>query len=1617
MADTEARDPLEHGQEAGGVDGVQEVSNSREVSKDAEDAKLPTPTASKPSSRNPTPALPSPGSGLVPLRGGPGNTTTPTLSMPHPKRFSHVDINKRFLEKNSQASSGSHPPAASSVAKTASAIQKPALQTAPSHSRLVTAKLTADTTRLSTTGPGWSRPSSTNSSVAAAPASGSSAKPTPAPASSASHGTLPTPPGKIIQPQPRSADSATSLTRKDSSGKPAWRSPVTSVSTVGQLDGVQNEFPTAAEVAQVNSAKLIEKKQAAQVVAAQKEVMTTEADAFRGVHLGMHHWDEDEGDDSNFLDEVIEFDDGRQYTIPHVNDQQQPPGGYSKQGELTDKHERPVSKEERFADDFDRSWPRSRHPNGVPADTGSQPMLSPSATSSQSLHSPQDSSRVLFNERSNRLEPYSSHPHGRFPGPPREPSLTRRGGRSDTMGSPVDLRGGRDAPPHTAGVQLLQKPPVNGHTTSPLDDVPSRSRIFGDRPGFDPSHEGSRLRDREFPKRDVHSFGNRPPHGPDHNRPKDYHNGSTLPSPIGPPDRPRRYSNMGPPPVPGHSDVRDGRQLPPHLADVQPPPHMWRDPSNSERPRRLSTASSVGQTPVVTQSPVVGQTPVSTTSQAPASHTPATPQIPLPSELPQAPQVLSAVPIMDLEEARKAAMHSAAERAKLRRQQEEEEREKERERARKKAAELEARLKAAGDGEKTSAKVQQEKVATEAEAVALIEDAVRSIIPDREIRQSKPVETSPLIPPSALKTLFSKSPSSRGSLRPVPERLPSISAPSTTGISPATEADTWRSKVVHQPPPPVKASPSLPLLEQVDSFSISMDDSVEIVDFSEHGKLVGVSSPEVPHPFTEPVTESSRKSTRPRAADFFQDDDGQPFQKTSLVTKADEGSWRKKPSPVQEHFPAVEQSPEKPKLQISPTLYHAAPTSAHQRPLHVHYDDQDRGPKELAHVPTSYAHVPPALKSPVTSSYREAPMSALDDTMARIRGALDGMHKPPPNQKWLPPALRARPQNSDQPDYHEHGDEHHEREVFDVTGCEPPRSPKPAWNHFTLKMPHAFSPRDPVPFKRLRGSTSYTPVRFDTLSLQAFGNGKRLFQITDLLFAKPYSNRGRVEYRVSLPQASKLAVTENGLVVNLPASARLVKSSSTGAFGRPREADGASSWRKPTASPLKEKDQEAVSVLDTISRSPPPEPPVSLPGVSAVSSTSPTVSVPVKSKVPSKVPNGSGVGFYRDSRGGPPDGTASAPVKFIVSSELEAEVSFGDNQSANKQLMPTLPAHEAMINAATPAESKMEVVQVSTSSTTSPWAQVREIGKESTTTEAIPEHLRSLWTSKSNKTTTPSENLLEGLTDDVPFTIRDAKLEEPPTVPVPAMSRMSSQDVARAFQQVPNSPANAAAAKTNGSSTNSQPIRQPAGSMLPVGVRPVYSTYPPSMMSSPSPTLGYPPPMTPSPVPRPMVAASPYGPPPMWVAMPPPPNGPPGMMRSPYGPQLMPYPPPGVMPMYPHHHHHPHPPPPGGPPPPHHHHPNGMHGRPPPPPGMMSPVPPQAQAMYATSPVMMPAHAIPGMLPPGTPYSGPGGRPLPPHQRGAYDGTPGMMQQSASFGSQPASAYPFPSTSYPRTPW
>lgn len=396
---------------------------------------------------------------------------------------------------------------------------------------------------------------------------------------------------------------------------------------------------------------------------------------------------------------MIDFGDGRQYTVqPSEPSQSPPPSNAEPQADPSNKHSEtdlPVSKEERFVDDFDRSWPQgprhgsSRFSNGPP-----------SSVSSQSMHSPQESSRVLFNERSNRLEPFSNSQQYQSRFGSRD-HFTRRDSRSDHAVSPTESRNGRESLSHRPGVHLLQKPgPGSDH-----GDAPPRPRLFSDRFGGGGDH--SRFRDRDGPRRDYGP----PPHltrTPSENarsrdRDRDHYNPTGVArSPVMGPgrldDQPRRISNMGPPPIPAgpahvpESQRDDGRQVPPHLA-------------------KLQTGSQLHPRGVPPLSGRQSLEPPSATSEVPTAHSPAASHASL-SPLAEG----STMPIQDIDQVRKLAMHSAAERAKQRRQQEEEEIEKQRERARKKAAELEARMKAEEDAKKEAEeKVKEQQKVLDAE--------------------------------------------------------------------------------------------------------------------------------------------------------------------------------------------------------------------------------------------------------------------------------------------------------------------------------------------------------------------------------------------------------------------------------------------------------------------------------------------------------------------------------------------------------------------------------------------------------------------------------------------------------------------------------------------------------------------------------------------------------------------------------------------------------------------------------------------------------------------------------------------------------------------------------------
>lgn len=353
-----------------------------------------------------------------------------------------------------------------------------------------------------------------------------------------------------------------------------------------------------------------------------------------------------EEDDDNFLDGVIEFGDGRQYKV-NTSDPQQPEDSANTQAAQSqgDEPSSAVSKDERFVDDFDRSWPRSKGSPSPPSKEISTSNVRSASPKPLPGYSPREYPRVLFNERSNRLEPYSHSSHRQGQGQGQGPFGQKRSSISDGN-APDSLRGTREGPHN---IQVLRKGSGN--------DYPRSRRFSGSSGGYPSASNGF-----GGPHREGRRDG--PPPSPRMLR--------DQPSPFSEStiDRSRRTS-MGPPPLPPNTSQRGhNRQLPPHL-------------SPESAPRRLSSRDSQLLSPLdAPRSP-------SFTSGPPQS-----PSISLTSISPhKAPYASLPGNTVDMEEIRKDVMHNAAERAKARRQHEEEEREAQKERARLKAAEIEERIK------------------------------------------------------------------------------------------------------------------------------------------------------------------------------------------------------------------------------------------------------------------------------------------------------------------------------------------------------------------------------------------------------------------------------------------------------------------------------------------------------------------------------------------------------------------------------------------------------------------------------------------------------------------------------------------------------------------------------------------------------------------------------------------------------------------------------------------------------------------------------------------------------------------------------------------------------------
>ncbi|KAF8887947.1 hypothetical protein CPB84DRAFT_1786485 [Gymnopilus junonius] len=1669
LSDTTGQEVKEQAVERSGggleVSGLGQADENSSSTPSVAPADSPAEKSASQSSITAQPSAPSARPSLVPLGSSHAQTSSLTPVAPHPKRFSAVNINKKFLEKNT--ASGSSGSSVSSVAKSGSPAARPSIQPTSSHSRLVTTKLTASPAVTSSTA-GWSRPSSVAPSPATASNSPSSTSPLPTapPTQSPAPGAPQLPhAGKVIHPQPRNTVAPTSSSHKESGGtKPVWGNvkPPTAAPLRPDIE------PIASSIRK--QSKALEETKVTSDAAA-KQLRLEEADAFRGVHLNpnVHHWDDMEEDDDNFLGGVIEFGDGRQYKIESTEQSGAPPARGLSQAHAADASQKeptagPVSKEERFVDDFDRSWPKSRNsPASASKDVAPSPSISP--VMSHSTQSPKDSSRVLFNERSNRLEPYSqSHRPGSF--------ASKRSNHQEGPGA-HEPRSAREG-----SIQVLQK--SSGH------DFGSRGRRYsasstGFSAGAPNGYPGDRHRDREPP---VRREG--PPPSPRFSREH---------PPLGTEtggrdfdgDRSRR-NFMGPPSHAGQKHPQDGgRQLPPHLVQLSPNAPLKRLPSRERRfsPSEPSAAlplpTSTGITP---HSPAVSQNSLNVVSPASATN------IPLPLSAP------------DLDVARKDVMHTAAERAKQRRQQEEQEREAQKERARRKAAELEEKMKAA-EAEKERRKREEEAkaVAKESEAVKLIEDAVKSV--ELSVKPTTDaMARDPATGKSLPEPLTGTSVTSPDSQHLESSRQAGIIPPRTAPLptSAGSQSESWRTRTAGLPSavprqiqtrPPASATfiPSGPsAIEQVESIAGGSKDDLEVVDFTDMSKFVAVQN--TAENASENAVQASAapsiltKPPRPVASDFFEDQTTPTTPATaSKGAGAGFGAWRKKVS--QDARPDIRanaiEDHSKSEQSDHPSV--VGKEQLRGRDSSFSPDSSMMSTKE----PLSYQEVnggqivqlPQTVRSPRTQAfYKEAPMSALDDAMSRIKGVLVGMHAETPREiatsgsvdqdvqslrtnqiatqqahvrlvpkeRWVPPALRQRNfDDADEP-----------REVFLVTVLQPPTTPPPT-NH-VVRLPTVSRRVDNISKKQLHAF--FRPpyqARLDILSFDppVHDMNRRDLSLNDVLFRRPPPGfKGKFKYRVMLPR-------RRGPKVNMPSV--LAKPNVTGAFGRPTVADGATSWRKSAASStIQVKSSYNVHEPDTTSCSPPPQssPPesnaASIPKSSESTSKSDT-NTTTRSRSQPKMPEGSGVAFMRDSRIDVVEADTKPLVNFIVGSQLE-EAATTDSPKAVSSVEDsaskppdTKSGHSVTLNGlATSSATSVEDGAPSLTSSkaessdalndhilitppghhsSTPWARSSVSLPIKDTSARAPdhEHLKALWSQTSNKANLHSVNSLEGIADDLtslPFTIHDVKSEDgetpPPSLPS-APSRMSLHEVTRAFQTVPTSSSSSSQSSHRATfsppSTNA-PVARPttatttyAYSPAPQSsMRPAYVSYPSPMMShSPSPVI-YGHPMASSPVPGRMQInghTSLFSQP-VWMPMPgPSAQAPSNMIRpvaSPYPPaQMLPYPT-GYAPQ--------------APPTSMMHAPQGQatgRGR-----GMpvMSPVMSHAHAhpasaMYASSPVML--HAVPvpqnhGYMPVST------GRGVPPRTENGQ--VPTSQQHPAHNNHQPHTAFhPASASPFVRSAW
>lgn len=704
------------------------------------------------------------------------------------------------------------------------------------------------------------------------------------------------------------------------------------------------------------------------------------------------------------------------------------------------------------------------------------------------------------------------------------------------------------------------------------------------------------------------------------------------------------------------------------------------------------------------------------------------------------------------------------------------------------------------------------------------------------------------------------------------------------------------------------------------------------------GKFVGVPdlSESTSKDEIQATDDQSSRPTRPVAADFFSDGSSTGDPTTS---KTENGPWRRIPSHGLDHQPPSDTnatSTNQPEPTVAPSNIEQKADASPVQPLVTPETLPSPNKGKSLLLSNGSAMVNGQYRVPRANlGYRQPQMSTLDDTMLRIKGVLVGMqthdpakditdnasseaHAQRPKVQTMPAAPKFPSRESKLGPHgsrvRNHDFDQQLPEVFDVTMQEPPPSPPPALRPCRVNLPKHKSSRPLEPLSKRHKHKPSFDLRLRVLSLDGSINGTapRHFSLTDILFGKSPMHKGKYRYVVQLPKSRSARgghsrLDSAGPKVHLPSSPGAPKVNGVSAFGRPSGAVDQPTWRKSTILPTVKIGITPDAELNTVSRSPPPEPAISSgPSVS-------TEFASTRSRSQPKMPAGLAVAFYRDSRVDSIDaGTKSLPlVSFTVSSELEEVQQSKSNVESSNSQSSTLPSpavkvmnvmegsvaecnadvHDASELKSQPASPEFVPALVqSKAGSKSPEDSVSLIisiqSKQSLKEPALvqadrapitppsqpanaawtksplsfplkdsparapdPEHLKAVWSQASDKARVHAVNSLEGIADDLtglPFTLQDVKSEDgetPPPTGSTIPSRMSLHDVTRAFQQVPPSSSN--------SSTQRPVPLSPSSASGPVARPPnfAYSLPPPNPNMRPS-YAAYPSPImshTPSP--------------------------------------------------------------------------------------------------------------------------------------------------------------------------